>query len=60
MQVWRRLWTDRSGQSFSEYLALTGITTAMAILAANTLGVQIRQVIQRMAQTVLQVVTGYP
>lgn len=60
MQVWRRLWTDRRGQSFSEYLALTGITTAMAILAANTLGVQIRQVIQRMAQTVLQVVTGYP
>jgi hypothetical protein len=44
----------------SEYLALTGVTTAIAILAANTLGVRLREVIQGMAQAVLQVVTGYP
>jgi len=56
----RRLRTESRGQTMSEYLALTGVTTAIAILAANTLGVHLRHVIQGMAQKVLQVVTGYP
>ena len=56
----RRRWADESGQSMSEYVALTGVTTAIAILAANTLGVRIREVIAGMAQKVLQVITGYP
>ena len=56
----RRVWTGEAGQSMSEYLALTGVTTAIAILAANTLGVHIRAVISGMAQKVLQVITGYP
>ena len=44
----------------SEYLVLAGVTTAIAILVANTLGVHIRAVISGMAQQVLQVITGYP
>jgi hypothetical protein len=56
----RRAWAGESGQTMSEYLALTGVTTAIAILTANVLGVQIRAVIAGMAQKVLQVITGYP
>jgi Flp pilus assembly pilin Flp len=56
----RRLRRDDSGQSMSEYLALTGVTTAIAVLVANTLGVTIRHVFQSVAQRILQVVTGYP
>jgi hypothetical protein len=56
----RRGWKDEAGQSVSEYLVLTGMTTAIAILVANTLGVTIRQVFQSVAQRILSVVTGYP
>ena len=56
----RRGWRDESGQSMSEYLVLTGVTTALAIMVASTLGVTIRQVFQSIAQRILQVVTGYP
>jgi len=59
-EIARRLRTESCGQTMSEYLALTGVTTAIAILAANILGVRLREVIQGMAQTALQVVTGYP
>ena len=50
----------RAGQSMSEYVALTGVTTAIAILSANTLGVHLREVMRGMAQQVLRLVTGYP
>jgi Flp pilus assembly pilin Flp len=56
----RGRWKAASGQSMSEYLVLTGMTTAIAILVANTLGVTIRQVFQNVAQRILSVVTGYP
>jgi len=53
-------WRSATGQSMSEYVVLTGMTTAIAILVVNTLGVTIRQVFQSVAQRVLSVVTGYP
>jgi hypothetical protein len=56
----RRGWAKDSGQSVSEYLVLAGMTTAIAILVANTLGVTIRQVFQHAAESILRVVTGYP
>jgi len=56
----RRRAADARGQSASEYVALTGMVVAIAVLVANGLGVSLRLALQTAAQRMLSVVTGYP
>jgi hypothetical protein len=54
---WRR---SQRGQTTSEYVALAGVTTVIAVLMANVLGLSLRQAMESVAQRMLSVITGYP
>ena len=56
----RARWRSQRGQTTSEYVALAGVTTAIAILMANVLGLSLRQAMESVAQRMLSVITGYP
>ncbi len=53
-------WRSQRGQTTSEYVVLAGVTTAIAILMANVLGLSLRQTMESVAQRMLSVITGYP
>jgi hypothetical protein len=57
--AWRRA-ADRRGQTTAEYVVITGIIAAVAVLVSNGLGLSLRLALQNAALRVLSVVTGYP
>jgi len=56
---WRRA-LDPRGQTTSEYVVITGIVVALAVVVADRLGFSLRLAMQTAAQRVIGVVTGYP
>jgi hypothetical protein len=60
MTARRRRALDRRGQTTSEYVVLTGIVVAIAIVVADVLGLSLRLALQTAARRVLSVVTGCP
>lgn len=56
---WSRALGER-GQTTSEYVVISGIVVAIAVVVADGLGFSLRQAMQAAAQRVIGVVTGCP